>query len=220
MFGTLLLEIKTKKYTKAVPNMSTFFPNLKINLIELSKRDPELLVYGACEHRYRLLPRIEEHKVNDFEKKYQLKLPDDYREFIIEHGNGGAGPEFGILPFEPEKMYDFRLESEDSLKPGELFPHRKAWNAEWIASFDFENERPEDSLLEQYWSTDLIAGSVFLSHYGHGDIYILVVKGYEAGHVWFDGRANYSGVFPENENGKRLNFSEWYLDWLDKALNR
>jgi hypothetical protein len=38
--------------------------------------------------------------VVQFEKHHNITLPDDYRRFILQAGNGGAGPHYGLLPLE------------------------------------------------------------------------------------------------------------------------
>ena len=38
--------------------------------------------------------------MTEIEEKYDFLLPDDYFQFITEVGDGGAGPHYGIEPFE------------------------------------------------------------------------------------------------------------------------
>jgi hypothetical protein len=48
---------------------------------------------------------------------------------------------------------------------------------------------------------------------------LLVVKGEEAGTLWFDGRADYSGIFPETIGSRRrITFADWYMHWVDGLL--
>ena len=51
-------------------------------------------VFGADLHEYKLRPRANEPDVGAFERRYSLRLPDDYRRFLTEVGNGGARPYF------------------------------------------------------------------------------------------------------------------------------
>jgi len=58
-------------------------------------------------------------------------------------------------------------------------------------------------------------GSFPICHAGCALRYWLVVTGEERGHVWFDGRADCSGLAPVLlENGHRATFGGWYGEWL------
>ena len=63
-----------------------------------------------------------------------------------------------------------------------------------------------------------IFGCLQIAHFGHGCTYLLVVSGSEKGHVWFDGRADYSGIFPELVNEQKQTFIQWYLNWLNVEI--
>jgi hypothetical protein len=44
------------------------------------------------------------------------------------------------------------------------------------------------------------------------------VNGNEKGHIWFDGRADYSGLVPKLKDGQRISFIEWYVTFLDMEI--
>lgn len=47
----------------------------------------------------------------------------------------------------------------------------------------------------------------------------LVVSGRERGRVWFDGRGDGAGVYPQvDADGKHLTFGNWYLTWIEESL--
>ena len=50
----------------------------------------------------------------------------------------------------------------------------------------------------------------------------LVIRGEkQAGRLWFDGRAEYSGIKPlKLEDGSYATFSSWYSEWLNGALSQ
>ena len=62
-----------------------------------AKRLPK--VFGAESHRFELNPAVRKSIVTNFESKYRIELPEDYRRFITELGNGGAGPYYGVFKF-------------------------------------------------------------------------------------------------------------------------
>ena len=79
---------------------------IKNKLIEASKVDTTLKAFGASSHAYKMNPPIEMGEVIAFEKKYSIQIPDCYKAFILQVGNGGkayansgAGPFYGIYPF-------------------------------------------------------------------------------------------------------------------------
>ena len=66
----------------------------------LREHDHRLSVFGANGHEYAFRPVAKEAELIEFERQHSLRLPDDYRRFLIEVGNGGAGPFYGVLGFD------------------------------------------------------------------------------------------------------------------------
>lgn len=65
-------------------------------LSALNQRDPRCSLFGARKHRYRLKATITESDVQAFEARHSIQLPPGYRQFILQIGNGGAGPYYGL----------------------------------------------------------------------------------------------------------------------------
>ena len=68
--------------------------------------------FGAGYHRYQIRQPIKENKLVNFEKKYSITLPTDYRSYLINVSNGGPGPGYGFLSLEDtekaiEETYDY-----------------------------------------------------------------------------------------------------------------
>ena len=68
-------------------------------LDELDRRDPRREVFGSGSHDYKLNPPLPVSVIEAFEGRHGVSLPEDYRLFITEVGDGGAGPYYGLLPF-------------------------------------------------------------------------------------------------------------------------
>src|SRR3954454_16307446 len=114
---------------------------------ELDRRDPRRKVFGSGGHDYKLNPPLPTSVIEAFEERHGVSLPEDYRHFLSEIGNGGDGPHYGRLTF---------CEDEDGRDwggggvvgdPGKLFPHTVAWTLP--ASFwDCEPDWPPGTPVE------------------------------------------------------------------------
>src|ERR1019366_3866505 len=65
----------------------------------LRASDPEFRWFGVDTHRYRLGPCLSSQVIQRVEKRYPIHLPRDYRSFLLEVGNGGVGPGYGLQRF-------------------------------------------------------------------------------------------------------------------------
>lgn len=63
--------------------------------------DKSLKAFGASNHQYLLAPPATGQQLAAFEKRYNVRLPDDYKAFLLEVGLSGAGPFYGL--YSPER---------------------------------------------------------------------------------------------------------------------
>lgn len=152
--------------------------------------------------------------ITDFEKRYSIVLPDDYKAFLLYIGNGGFGPEQGLRSLE-DSAIDFKLIGKPDIALDRQFPYAESWNEKWISTFDWDEDYPDSDLVDDYMATSHIDGCLQICHLGHGNTCLLVVNGESYGSVWLDGRADYGGLRPIVSNGVPVSFLEWYLSWLD-----
>ena len=188
---------------------------------ELDRADPNREIFAADAHAYRFAPPLTEEAVARFEREAAIALPDDYRRFLIEVGDGGAGPYHGILSL------DASLEETPLEALREPFPYTRA-----IDFFAQYSEHPPmehiavmtrdaayrarvTEKLAALVRDDMVAGTLCVCHYGCGDRYRLVVTGPQRGRMWHDGIEPGSGIFPMNES-----FTELYERWLDASFAR
>lgn len=73
---------------------------IRLALAELAAADPRHKRFGAAAHRYRLRPPLSEARLAELEAGAGVHLPADYRDFLLELGDGGAGPYFGLAPLD------------------------------------------------------------------------------------------------------------------------
>jgi hypothetical protein len=85
--------------------MNTQIQRIKDKLIKAKYTDVKLKVFGAESHKYILGEPLFDEDILKFEKEYDLELPECYKTFLNNIGNGGvgfnssgAGPFYGIYP--------------------------------------------------------------------------------------------------------------------------
>lgn len=144
-------------------------------LARLCEADRNFVVFGASSHRYRFEPRLSEPELCGWERKHGIELPAEYRAFLTELGNGGAGPFYGVFPLGMWDGAGGPLESWVDAA-GDLrapFPHREAWNlppSRLVPPDDFESDEEEDAWNEaldaEYYARSLFDGAFWISHPG------------------------------------------------------
>ena len=189
-------------------------------------------IFGANGHHFLLNAALKEAEVASFEQRHGIRLPDDYRQFLTTIGNGGAGPDYGVFPL--GKMDGW---GRDEFKPwtendgfvgtlSEPFPFVQDWNdlsGEPADELRGDNESEYDRQMEQfearYWNSSLVNGAIPLCHRGCAIRIWLVVTGTQAGRLWRDGRAEFTGLSPLLlRDNVPATFSLWYSEWLENAL--
>lgn len=162
-------------------------------------------------------PPLTEDAVAAFEGEHAVTLPADYRDFILSVANGGVGPVGGL-----ERLGQFNSTDWDELPGlvGDLatpFPYTTKWNAAPI-----DGALPVAEQYKQqdwYWSAQHVAGAIPICDLGCGLRQMLIVSGPESGHVWFDDRADWQGLYPNPKgDNSRLSFFQWYRQWADSKL--
>ncbi len=199
-------------------------------LTDLDRQDRRWRVFGAASHEYTLKPPLPVSVIHAFEDRHGVSLPEDYRLFLTEIGNGGAGTYHGLLPL--GKDDDDRDWVKGGLvgDPGKPFLHTTAWNLptpfwdgepDWPPGTPFEEqdrlmEARDRELEAHYWDPAIMDGAVPICHTGCALRQWLVIHGGQRGHVWDDLRADQAGIAPVlDESGEPVTFAGWYMGWLD-----
>jgi len=184
-------------------------------------RKKSFQLFGSNEHKYELNTCLPEQEILDFEKTNQIKLPSEYRHFIKNIGNGGAGPAYGVFKLE---NWDFELDIENRNFLNENFPYTEKWNLTYPENENDENYTESEEFQNwesEYFNEKHIYGSIRICHFGCAIYYFLVVSGTEKGNIWIDDRANDEGIYPlTTETKSRYNFAEWYNQWIIESLEK
>ncbi|MCX6369094.1 MAG: SMI1/KNR4 family protein [Armatimonadetes bacterium] len=144
--------------------------SLKDLLHQMQTEDPHYRVFGSGRHQYLLNPTQPEAVLQSFEKRHGISLPEGYRRFLTQVGDGGAGPWYGLFSLEQT------LEGNNLRRP---FPevntnvHR------------FRGKRP---------------GILTLCEYGCGIYFYLVVRGEAYGTIWQVEDSYFERVAPSFES--------------------
>jgi len=192
---------------------------IRQKLKELKRKDPAFQVFGSSSHRYQSKGRLYENEVKSFERAYNIELPPDYREFIMQIGNGGAGPYYGLESLADGIYQDLdNKKKADLINPSLEFPFTEAWNMDY---YNEEEEEPDELKEKEYFDSKWANGLLRLSNFGCGVSMNLVVNGKECGNIWVDDRCSDGGIYPDQYFGNegRITFLTWYELWLDKSLS-
>lgn len=169
---------------------------------ELANAPDRFTSFGAERHGYRLNPPLPESSVAAFEAKHGILLPEGYRRFIVELGDGGAGPSYGLLTLD-----DAYGEVSDSfaghlVEPSPFFPGTR-YAPDWWDRFWGPDDCP-----------DPLQGTLAVVHHGCTSYTQLVVSGPGRGRLV---NVDLNGV-PAPYVLEDEDFLSWYERWLDELL--
>ena len=191
--------------------MSNIYDKLKSDFEKLKRKDKNLKIFGSECHKYIFNPILTEDYISSFENEHEISLPTDYRLFLKEVGNGGAGPYYGM--FKLEDFYQSRLGDNSGINIGRNF-----LQTPFLYTIDnpFVNRDWDENLTDEEYVKECnkdISGTITLSHHGCGYFDMLIVSGEEKGKVWHDATISHCGM-------KRIfdSFTEWYCHWLKKSM--
>lgn len=180
--------------------------------------DRGLNVFGADSHRYVVHAPATQEAVSDIEKRLAITLPESYRRFLLEVGNGGdgyngsaAGPFYGIYGLNNRLGSEWQpkvVAKPCILSPGISQPDWEALVASLHLRGDLD-DTAHDMALDTLFGGILTVGSQGCSIY-HG----LVLNGPYAGRVInLDLDLSASPVFAFESD-----FLTWYERWLDEVI--
>jgi hypothetical protein len=166
---------------------------------------------------YHFNPTLLEEEVRRVEAEHRIHLPDDYRAFLLEIGDGGVGPGHAVGLY--TLQHALRNVCEYYV-PSEPFPHTRPW---------LLSELPPEAELEDI---PHLNGVITVAHHGCTIYNHLVVAGPEYGHIWGEDLGVDLGLWPITGPGSEpscsptpndfalppLTFLQWYEGGLDERI--
>ncbi|MEZ4369552.1 MAG: SMI1/KNR4 family protein [Polyangiaceae bacterium] len=148
-----------------------------------------------------LNPPLRLSTIVTFEAAYRVRLPEEYRDFLLHIGNGGAGPEGGLCRSE-----DYERRGRTDLERLHVEFDADAAEQDWDPEEEVDGDVMDDCLP----LVDTAEG-----------IYWLVVSGPYAGELWWDTRSDDSlPPEPVVDDEGEVTFRAWYDAWLDECEAR
>lgn len=191
---------------------------IKEKLNKLKRKDSGRVIFGASKHRYKFFRTKTEAELIDFEERFKIRLPESYRIFIKEIGNGGGGPYYGLEQLEAGIFSDLDYKNEAGyIDPSKEFLFTEAWNLDLNEMAEGEDySQREEVYYDNKWANGLLR----ICNFGCGVSINLVVNGIEYGNIWVDDRCNDGGIYPDHYfgNTEKIDFLTWYELWLDQSL--
>jgi hypothetical protein len=190
---------------------------IKDKLPKAKKADKNLEVFGAKSHKYQLHDPATTAAVAAFEQKYDIELPDCYKAFVLQVGNGGAahesaaaGPFYGIYPLgkNVDELVCFNtaksLQANCVIYPGMSDEYWTSLNAHIDHDSDISDEDYEMELGK------IFGGILPIGSQGCSYLHGIVLNGAYRGRV----------VNVDLDRQKpRFTFENNFLDWYERWLN-
>jgi hypothetical protein len=201
-------------------------------LTRLRAADPTLKQFGAQGHGYRLNPPLAEAEAVAVEQRLGVSLPTEYRAFVTQVGDGGAGPGYGVHSLREWLATAQAAGRKARRRAGELVDPARPFG------------RPVTVAEAARLGGFPTHGVIPLCETGCGGAYCLVTAGTEQGWVWcYDNGGFYAPAYTHDpvypvgatvadrlrineaflaallalSNNVRLGFWAWYQCWLEEA---
>jgi hypothetical protein len=189
-------------------------------LIQAKATDIELQVFGAASHRYQTGQPGSPAQVNNLEERLGITLPNAYRTFVSEFGNGGdkdktsaAGPFYGIYPLGC-RIDELAGQAGSALvNPCIMSPDMA--EQEWLTLVDelgLNGDLPDEDY--ETATCRLFGGLLPIGTQGCSYVHCLVLNGPHAGRV-----VNVDSDYSYPQFTHEPDFLGWYERWLDEVIS-
>ncbi|GAA2782996.1 hypothetical protein GCM10010521_72050 [Streptomyces rameus] len=194
-------------------------------------------VFGAPGHKWVVEEPLTRGELAELEAQTGVRLPEDYRSFLLHVGAGGAGPAYGLFPVrrvqgrwrwegDGADLADlsrlaepFPDQGPDPQRLTELLAQRpQEEDFDAIEDFDDAIEAWDERWEAVMFAPERTAGAIVICHLGCAQREWLIISGSHRGTIWSDCRVDDVDLVPLlNEDGTPVRFDRWYTDWLKTA---
>lgn len=194
---------------------------IKKKLQVAKEADKNLMVFGADRHRYELNPPAQPEEVLQFERKFGIELPECYKSFILNIGNGGiscadsaAGPFYGIYPL-GRNVDELIFDNTEKYIKNEclIFPEM---SDDFWHSLTRKTDHPRGLTDEEYEEETgkLYGGILPIGSQGCTFLHGIILNGKYRGRVVNLDLDRHKPYFAFEKN-----FLDWYERWLDEVIS-
>lgn len=176
--------------------------------------DEKFKLFGSRSHRYQLQSPVAEAELQEMEACYGIRLPEPYRRFMGEIGNGGAGPSYGIYKL-GQGLDELSNDQELYLRqPCRLNPVMTLAQWQELTRPIDENEEISDEDFDRV-TGEMYAGLLPVGTRGCMITNALILNGPFIGRVVITNSERDLPYFC-----KEATFLDWYESWLDEVIAR
>lgn len=184
------------------------------------KQDSRYQVFGAEKHKYVIHKPVSEADILRFEATHSVSLPDSYKIFLMQIGNGGvsyaksaAGPFYGIFPLgehthelvdEPKKYFSMPV----NIYPGMTEEYWQGLVEGAVSRYDLSEDEYDEEMGRIY------AGILPIGSQGRAFVHGLLLNGEHKGRV-----VNLDLDLQIPQFAFESNFLDWYERWLDEVIS-
>ncbi|RKN85950.1 SMI1/KNR4 family protein [Paenibacillus ginsengarvi] len=189
----------------------TQLDRIHTKLEKAMRKDTDLEVFGASSHRYKVQEKLTGKALEDWQAKHRVTLPEPYAQFLMQVGNGGAGPYYGMYSLEEATSYTDTnaLAAKCALHPG---MSKEEWNqlAEPLISDENITDPEYDAARAKVLGGMLCIGTQGCEY----DMY-LVLEGKHRGRIVYtaDFYPDHPFFFVYEDS-----LLDWYERWLDEII--
>ncbi|MNJ91876.1 SMI1 / KNR4 family protein [compost metagenome] len=194
---------------------------IKDKLIQAKQADTDLKVFGAESHQYQFNPPATESEVRAFEEAYSVQLPECYRAFVMQVGNGGisfskagAGPYYGIYAL-GENVNDLIYDNIKLYLKNDCLIYPKITTEEWnliLGRLDTDEELSDEEF--ELENGRVYGGILPIGSQGCSYLHALILNGPHEGKVVNIDMDRRTPFFTFENN-----FLDWYERWLDEVIS-